>query len=83
MGQQRTDTSAQRDAKQRVADRRRCPACARRNALSTPYELRNPLDTRTVGHARTCHYCGHTVGVRDGQPFGREELGGGARPGEG
>ena len=66
MGQQRTDTQNQLAAKQRVADRRRCPKCNRRSALSTRGELADY--GRVVGHYRTCLYCGHEVGVLNGVP---------------
>lgn len=79
----RYDTANQRDAKRRTAEKRRCPRCQRRAALSTRYELRNAADTRRVGSARECNYCGHEVGIRDGVPFGRDVMPEpGARKGE-
>jgi hypothetical protein len=69
MGQQRTDTSSQLAAKQRVADRRRCPACNRRSALSTPGEIADDYGRR-IGRYRKCLYCGHEVGIKNGETFG-------------
>lgn len=46
MGQNRTDTPNQREAKQRVADRRQCRACGRRSAMSTRIELRGDRGKR-------------------------------------
>ena len=65
MGQNRTDTANQRAAKARVADRRKCPRCLRRAALSTP--IRDD-----VGTFRECLYCGHQVGTYYGASFGRD-----------
>lgn len=65
MGQNRTDTANQRAAKQRVADRRQCPRCLRRAALSSPVD-------DGMGKFRQCHYCGHEVGTFGGRTYGRD-----------
>jgi hypothetical protein len=67
----RHDTANQRDAKVRTAEKRKCPRCLRKAALSSRYELRNDIGTRRIGSARECNYCGHEVGIRHGEPFGR------------
>lgn len=47
------------------AKRRRCPRCLRKAALSAPVYWPN-------GHGRRCNYCGHEVGIIDGEVFGRD-----------
>lgn len=64
-------TKSQLEARRRSAKARTCPACGRQAALSTRYILRDDLDIRTIGQARTCLYCGHEVGIRNGEGFGR------------
>lgn len=68
MGQNRTDTSNQRHAKQRVADRRKCQECGRRSAMSTPMTLVNEYG-EDVGRERTCLYCGAVVARVEGKTF--------------
>lgn len=70
MGQNRTDSYEQREAKYRVAERRRCPRCQRRSALSTRYEIADDYG-RPTGSYRTCLYCGHEVGSINGKTYGR------------
>lgn len=45
------------------AQRRQCPACGRKAALSARID-------HPDGWARRCQYCGHEVGVTSGQSFG-------------
>jgi hypothetical protein len=68
MGQNRNDTNQQLAAKQRVAERRRCFQCARKSAMSSPYELRDDYGRR-IGTERTCNYCGARRGIVNGQPY--------------
>lgn len=53
-----TDTHAQVAAKRRVAERRRCPACERKAALSTPARTEGPDFSVTE---RRCRFCGQVV----------------------
>ena len=75
MGQVRQDSHEQRAAKQRVADSRRCPACDRRSALSSPKPFVDDFDGEVVGRVRECLYCGHAVGSLLGKSFGRATSG--------
>jgi len=68
MGQNRTDTSNQLAAKQRVADKRKCKECGRRSAMSTPITLVNEYGD-PVGRERTCLYCGAVVARAEGKTF--------------
>lgn len=64
-------TANQRAARATVANGKlRCPNCGRGAALSARYELVDGIGRR-VGSARECRYCGHEVGVRHGESFGR------------
>ena len=63
-------TANQRAARFANAEKRKCPRCLRKAALSTKYELQDDFGRR-IGLARECNYCGHEVGVRNGEPFGR------------
>lgn len=65
-------TANQRAALASLADKLKCPRCLRRHALSSRYELRGPDGVKRIGSARQCRYCGHVVGIRDGEPFGRD-----------
>ena len=74
MGQTRTDTSIQIEAKRRTARSRKCHDCGRLAAMSTRYELRDWQGER-VGTARTCNYCGAERGVAYGEAFKTDAKG--------
>jgi len=62
-----------------AATRRRCPSCGRGAALSERFEVwggdlpdePEPTVPKRIGSARKCRYCGHLVGIRNGESFGR------------
>ena len=68
-------TANQREARKTIARKLTCPKCQRQNALGGRYELTAETGVlagvRVEGHARECRYCGHVVGVRNHEPFGR------------
>jgi hypothetical protein len=69
-----------RVASSRTAQSRKCPRCQRKAALSAPTIWPGE------GRVRGCLYCGHEVGLRNGEPFGRDvapEPGAGHRSTEG
>jgi len=50
---------------------RKCPRCLRNAALSSRIPLQG-RDEPYVGSVRVCNYCGHEVGIANGNPFGRD-----------
>jgi len=60
----RRSNAASQGAK-RSARSRKCPRCLRLAALSERVRWDN-------GFGRRCLYCGHEVGIVDGQSFGRD-----------
>jgi hypothetical protein len=65
---------ARKSAAQKAAANRSprtCPRCLRKGGLGERITLG---DYARAGAVRTCRYCGHQVGTRDGQPFGRRDV---------
>lgn len=64
-------STAARTAATTGARKLRCPRCERNAALGAKIDLQG-RDEPYVGFVRVCRYCGHEVGVANGESVGRD-----------